>query len=219
MAIAVVQSQIGAANAASATATYGTAATAGNTLVAFTYTNSGTVTQAITGWTNQLKLQYSGTAQQIDMFTKIAVGGETAVTVTGGSTISRMHIAEISGLLGTITTDGSNTNTAATVTSISTNSITTANANDIIFVCAGTSAGEAGTQSWTNSFSTLQADSTSFRLFSGYQIVSATGSYSSTGTIGTTATNSGAFILALQASSGGVTPTITYINYMPPFLS
>lgn len=218
MAIAVVQSQIGAANAASATATFGTGAVAGNTLVGFSYTNSGVATQAITGWTNNLTLRYSSVAQTINFFTKLAVGGETAITVTGGSTISRLHIAEVSGLLGTITTDTSNTNTAATVTSISTNSITTANANDIVFVCAGMSAGEAGTQSWSNSFSILQQDATSFRLLSGYQIVSATGTYSSTGTIGTTATNCGAFIIALQAS-GSVAPTISYITYTPPFLS
>lgn len=217
MAIAVTQSQIGAANAASVTATFGATATAGNTLVAFSYTNSGTGNPVISGFTRQIMLPYSGTGQSINFFTKIAAGGETAIQMTGGSTISRIHIAEISGLLGTITTDTSNTNTVSTVTSIGTNSITTANANDIIFVCAGTSAGEAGTQSWSNSFNTLQADATSFRLFSGYQIVSTTGTYNSTGTIGTTATNCGAFIIALQASSGGGSPTITYMPYIPPW--
>lgn len=218
MAIVVVQSQIGAANAASVTATFGTGATAGNTLVAFSYTNSGAGNPVISGFTRQIMLPYSGTAQSINFYTKIAAGSETAIQMTGGSTISRLHIAEISGLLSSITTDNSNTNTVSTVTSISTNSISTANANDIVFVCAGTSTGESGTQSWTNSFSTLQADATSFRLLSGYQIVSTTGSYSSTGTVGTTATNSGAFIIALQASSGA-TPSIIYKAYTPPFLS
>lgn len=205
MAIAVVQSQIGAANAASVTATFGAGATAGNTLVAFAYTNSGTGNPVISGFTRQINFPYSGTAQSINFYTKIAAGGETAIQMTGGSTISRIHIAEISGLLGSITTDQTNNNSASTVTSLSTNSITTANANDIIFVCAGTSTGEAGTQSWDSSFNTLRADATSFRLFSGYQIVSATGTYSSTGTIGTTATNCGAFIIALQAASAGTT--------------
>lgn len=218
MAIAIVQSQIGAANASSVTATFGAGATAGNTLVAFAYTNLGTGNPVISGFTRNIMLAYSTTAQSIQFFTKIAVGGETAIQLTGGNTICRLHIAEISGLSAAITTDGSNTNTATTVNTINTNSITTANANDIIFVCSGTSAGEAGTQSWTNSFNTLKMDATSFRLFSGYQIVSATGSYNSTATIGSTATNSGAFIIALQATSTSPT-SITYRPYRPPFLS
>lgn len=218
MSIAIVQSAIGAANASSVTATL-TAATANNTLVAFAYTNSGSGNPVISGFTRNIMLPYSGTAQSINFYTKVAAGGETAITMTGGNTISRIHVAEISGLMSSIATDGSNTNTASTVTNISTNSITTTNANDIILVCAGTATGESGTMSWSNSFSILQQDSTSLRLLSGYQIASATNTYSSTGTTGTTSTNSGAFIIALQAVGGGTPPTITYIPYIPPFLS
>lgn len=205
MSIALVQSTRAAANAASVVATYGSATTVGNTLVAIGYTNGNAGTQSITesGWTNLVDKAYSGTGQSITIFTKIALGTETTVTLNGNS-ICRLHIAEFSGLLSSVTTDGSNTNAVNTVQSISTNSITTANANDLILVAGGTSTGATGTRSWDSSFSTLQDDAASPRLLSGYRIVSATGTYSSTGTLNATNTNCGAFILALQALTASV---------------
>lgn len=219
MAIALAQPAIrSAANASSTTATYGSAATAGNLLVAAAYTNGNAGTMSITGWTKGIETAYSGTAQSVAIFYKLAAGGETGVTLNG-ATICRLHIAEFSGLSNPIVTDGTNSNAMTTVTTINTNSVTTTNADDLIIVASGTSTGETGTRGWDSSFSTLLDDATSFRLLSGYQIVASTGTYSSTATQGNTATNSGAVIMAFQATSTPPPTTITYITSRPPWIS
>jgi hypothetical protein len=206
MAISLVQSARSQTNGASTTAIFGAGATAGNLLVAIAYTNAAMTSLDVSGWTAH-ETNYSGTAQSIGIFYKIAAGGETSVTSTGG-TICRLHIAEFSGIANPIVTDGSNSNVVNTVQSINTNSISTANANDLIIVAAANSTGSAGTRSWSNSFNTLLDDATSPRLLSGYRIVSATGSYSSTATLHTSNSNSGALIIAFQEASAGTTGRI-----------
>jgi hypothetical protein len=219
VAIVLVQTNMGAANAATATATFAATATSGNTLVAFGYTNGNAGTLSITGWTKTIDLAYSGTGQSIAFFSKISNGTETGITLNG-NTITRLHIAEFSGLLAAVTTDGSNTNTLNTTTTISTNGVTTANANDLLLVAGGTSAGASGARSWSNSFSVLTDDAASPRLLSGYQIVSATGSYSSTATLNSVTTNCGAFIIALQAASAATAvPPGPSMPYVVPFLT
>jgi hypothetical protein len=213
--IALVQSTNAAANSSSVTGTYGSATTAGNLLIATAYTNGTGSTLAISGWTAGPNLSYSGGAQQLALFYKVASGSETTVALTGGNTICRLHIAEFSGLANPVVTDGSNTNTASSSTTIATGNITTALPTDLLITAAGTSTGESGSQSWDSSFSTLQADSTSFRLFSGYRTVSATGTYGPTATIGTTATNCGALIMAFSANTVTTTPTPT-VTPKPP---
>lgn len=209
MSIALVQSQKGAANASSVTATFGAGATAGNTLVAWGYTNSGTNTLAISGWTSQLSFAYSGTGQLLTIFTAIAAGGETGITMTGGNTISRLHIAEFSGMPASVTTDGSNSNTGTSVTTLGTNSVTTTQANDLVLTIAGTSTGEAGTRSWDSLINVMADDAASPRLLSGYGIGGSIGTYSSNATIGTTATNTGAGILVLKGLTTGAVTRIT----------
>jgi len=205
MAIALVQSQRAQANASSVGATYPGATTSGNLLVAIGYTNGAVGTLNVSGWTAH-KTNYSGTANSIGIFYKIANGTETTITLNGNS-ICRLHIAEFSGLANPVETDGSNSNAVNTVQSINTNDITTTNADDLIVVCAGTSTGASGTRSWNNSFSVLLDDATSPRLLSGYRIVSSTGTYNSTGTLHTSNTNCGALIIAFKASPAGGTTT------------
>lgn len=207
MAISLVQSTRAAANAANVTATYGSATTSGNLLLAFGYTNNNAGTQSITGgaWTQLIDKAYSGTGQSIDLFYKIADGTETTVQLNG-NTICRLHIAEFSGLDNPAATDGTNTNTVNTTMTINTNSITTTNTNDLLVVAGGTSAGATGTRSWDSSFNVLQDDAASPRLLSGYRIVSATGTYSSTGTLNATNTNCGAYIASFKFTSAAATP-------------
>jgi hypothetical protein len=202
------QSAIAATNGASTTGTYPIAPIAGNLLVAWAYTNGNISTLDISGWTKQTNagLNYSGTAQSVQMFTKIADGSETTVTSTG-NTICRLHIAEFANVDTTIfQTDGANNNATGTTTTVQTGSITTTNNDDLLLVIAGTSTGEAGTRSWNDSFNVMRDDSASPRLLSGYRIVTATGTFNPTATIGTTATNSGAAILAIKKAGTSKLP-------------
>lgn len=199
MAISLIQSARSQNNASSTTSTYGSSTTAGNILIAFAYTNGNMSGLDISGWT-PLKINYSGTAQSIGIFYKVADGSETTVTSTGNS-ICRLHISEWSGLANPAETDGSNSNTQATTQTINTNSITTTNADDLIVAVGGISTGGAVTGAWSDSFSVLSEDATSPRLFSAYRIVSATDTYSTTGTLHNANTNMGAIILAFKATS------------------
>lgn len=200
MAIAQVQKQRSQTNAASTTATFSSAATAGNLLVAIAYTNGNQSSLDVTGFTLAVKTNYSGTAASVGIWYKIASGGETGVTSTG-MTICRLHIAEYSGIDPT-PIDQTNSNTQNTTTTISTGSITTTVADELIVTGAANVASSSGTRSWDNSFNVLYDDATGPRLLSGELIVSSVGTYSSTATLHTSNSNSGAVIASFKGVSG-----------------
>lgn len=219
MAIAFVQKARGQTNGASTTATFGSATTSGNLLVAIAYTNGVQTGLSVTGWTQAVRTNYSGTASSIGIWYKVADGTETTVTSTG-STICRLHIAEYSGT-DAVPLDQVNSGTLNATTTVNTGTINTTVADEIIIVGAANTASSTGTRSWSNSFTVLYDDATGPRLLSGELIVAATGAYNSTATLNTTTSNSGAVIASFKIASGGppVPTPITYMPYRPPFFS
>lgn len=209
MAISQVQKQRSQTNGASTTATFSSPATAGNLLVAAAYTNGSSATLDVTGWTLAVETNYSGTASSVGIWYKISSGGETAVTSTG-NTICRLHIAEYSGIDAT-PLDQTNSNMMNTVTAINTGSITTTVADELIITAAANVASSSGTRDWNNSFSVLYDDATGPRLLSGERIVTSAGSYSSTATLNTSNSNSGAVIASFKTVSAA-TPTFIVIG-------
>lgn len=210
MAIARLSGQdaLGASVTTSVSATYASTPTVGNTMIATVYANVGIGLESITGWTNIVSAAFSGVAQSVEIFARVVqVGDTTTVTCSGatGATIMRMHIYEYSGLASTLTTDGTNTATSGVtnVVSLLSGSVTTANANDLLFI-AGATGGSSTAQSYDSSFNLRQVDASAIRLFDADRIVSATGTYSSTGSW-TTSLRAGSAIAAFQAAS--VAPT------------
>jgi hypothetical protein len=87
-------------------------------------------------------------------------------------------------------------------------------ANTLLLCAGGISTSGAGTRSWDSSFSTMLDDASAPRLLSGYRIVSSTGTYSTTGTLHTSTTNSGAVILAITAASAPTTVNSGFFGLM-----
>lgn len=208
------QDALGASTTTSVSATYGSTPTTGNTMIATVYANVGIGLESISGWTNVVSGAFSGTAQSVTIWAKVAgVGESTTVSCTGaiGATIMRIHIYEYSGLAATLTTDGTNTATSGvtSVTSLLSGSIATTNANDLLFI-AGATGGSSTAQSYNSSFSLRQTDASAIRLFDADQIVSATGTYSSTGSW-TSSLRAGSAIAAFQGA-GGTSASITQIH-------
>lgn len=202
------QDAIGASTTTSVSATYTSTPTAGNTMIATVYSNVGIGLESITGWTNIVSAAFSGVAQSVEIFARVVQAGDsTTVTCSGavGATIMRMHIYEYSGLAASLTADGTNTATSGvtSVASLLSGSITTTNANDLLFI-AGATGGAATSQAYDSSFSLRQVDASAIRLFDGDQIVSATGTYSTTGSW-VTSLRAGSAIAAFQGAT--VTPT------------
>lgn len=195
----LVQQSKSQTNSSSTTATFGATPTSGNLLIAEALTNGNQSGLGISGW-SEVKTNFSGTAQSVGIFWKISNGTETTVTSTG-NTICRLHIQEWSGMANPADTDGSNSNTQNTTQTISAGSVSTTFADVLLITAGGISTGGSGTGSWDNSFSVLDADGTSPRLFSGYRIVSSTGTYSTTGTLHGSNTNMGAVIVAFKGAS------------------
>lgn len=211
------QDALGASTTTSVSATYASTPTVGNTMIATVYANVGIGLESITGWTNVVSAAFSGVAQSVEIFARVVQGGDgTGVTCSGatGATIMRMHIYEYSGLAATLTTDGTNTATSGVtnVTSLLSGSVTTANANDLLFI-AGATGGASTAQSYNSSFNLRQVDAATIRLFDGDQIVAATGTYSTTGSW-TTSLRAGSAIAAFQAATVAATTTASTLLMM-----
>lgn len=198
----VGQQASGTSSTSSATATYPGATTAGNLLIATAWVNKATDTTAISGWTKAIGVAQSTVATNA-IFYKLATGTETTVTVTGGSTAARIHIYEYTGNANPIVLDGINSSPNATsTTSVTGPSITTINANDLLFASLGTgvaiTAPTAG-----NGFTLEQSLPSPIRLIDADQIVSATGTYNATFAWTTTSYNATTIAAFQAASSGG----------------
>lgn len=210
------QDALAASTTTSVTATYPGATTAGNTLLASVYMNVTTGLATISGWTLLKEGAFSGTAQNVAIWGKIATGSETTVTASGatGATLMRIHIYEYSGMASSLTTDGTQNATSGVtnVTTLASGNITTTNASDLLFMALGTG-GATTAHAFTNSFTKLQSDASAIRLVDANQIVTSTGTYSSTPTW-TTSLRAGIAYVALQGASSPATNNSGFLNFM-----
>ncbi len=171
------------------TATFGTAAVANRLLVAVC-SASGNYTMATpTGFT--AAINQSGTVTSMGTFYKVAAGGETSVTcsITGSSTFMGVHIYEYSGVVtsGALGQTGSATGTG---TAVSSGSITTTNAESLLFA-AVTVQSNTSFSAWSNSFTERNDFATTSgnpglrKTYGGAdRNVTTTGTYSTTATAG-----------------------------------
>lgn len=166
------------------TATYASTPVLGDLLIATCFTNAGIFSLSMTspGWTNAcFNLDGSGTNLLYSWY-KIAGSGEsTSVTCTNssGSFTMQLHIYEYG---GTNTTNqlpdfsAVTGTTAASGTSLLSNSLATVNNNDLLFVATAWSAGVTS-PSFDSGFNTLH---TTTRIITADNIVSSAGTYSTT---------------------------------------
>lgn len=170
-------------------ATFGTAATAGDLLIAVCGYNASSTLTAPSGFTTAIN--QSGTVS-LAIFYKVAAGTETTIscpfTGSGGSGVIMLY--EFSGVrilneLDAVNTTASSGNSATA----SSGSVTTTNASDLLI--AGMIADSSSTPgSWTSSFTTGLSGSvggkpqTRTSYSSGYLSTSSAGTFSSTVAIG-----------------------------------
>ncbi len=139
MAITVVQSSqsAGGGNASSTTLS---AATAGNTIVSC-FSQTSTTTPTLTGYTiNATKGVYNSSGDSVWIAYKIAAGGETSVSWTGGSTGHGCCAWEIAGAATSITLDGSVVTTDNLSAATGGRAVTTGTAGSIILIGVGANA-------------------------------------------------------------------------------
>lgn len=204
------------ASAATITATYAATPTVGNLLIATCFSNVTTGLNTLTGWTKALDtLAGTNAGASGTVFYKVAGASEptaTTVTATGASNM-RLHIYEYTGLdtVSPFVTSNTANSGASIVTTQTTNTVTTVDANTLLFTWCFTSATITG-PAWDSSFTLRQTDAALIRIFDGDQIVSATGTYSSNATW-TTSTRTTAAIFVFKAASAG-TPTVSSSNLL-----
>lgn len=183
------------------TATFTTGATAGNLLVAFCGSDTGTITTPPAGFT---QIRYETTTRTQGVYYKISTGGETSFSCTTSSSFNGLHVHEFSGVdtLNPVMASGSATGTSASPNS---GSVTTTE-TDALLVTGITIGGQTAFSAWNNTF-TERADiavtggSPPSRITVGAatRIVSPTGSYSTTATAGASSAWRGQ-IVAFRAS-------------------
>jgi hypothetical protein len=178
MAITLAQTPAANHNASSASinVTLGSAATAGNKLIAVLYIFDNTRTiKTPTGYTLVLSHNPASSGQAIYWYEKEAAGGETAVTVA----TSDDQVDTIGGVLYEVTelTDDTAFDKSATqnlttsVVSKTTGTTATLAQADEIAIGAVMVNGDISAESWSNSFTGSGKTS---RLYTAYKVVSAT---------------------------------------------
>jgi hypothetical protein len=216
MAISIVQRNNGGDPSFTGTlsATFGSANTAGNTIICIiTYNNS---TNNLSAPTDTKSNTYTKVYDQINgsdalgtlvyVATGIAAGSNT-VTDSDGSNSAAMFIYEVSGISGAL--DTSTQQWQTTATSLSSTAITTTHANELligVFCDSDSSAGITYTagSGWSNIQNQTGGAYVPFCISATEeQIVSATGSYTATATVSSNPNNfTMATILAFPASGG-----------------
>ncbi len=167
----------------SVSASYASTPTANNLLIAIVGDNDGNDNAtAISGWTKVLPVGNASGTNEVAIFYKVATGAEstTVTATTSAGTTSCMAIYEYSGLVTTSVLDKNTAGGSIGSPQSTGTTATTTVANELIIV-AGFTTGAAPTfTSWSNSFNLRNSVvTTTFGLFTGDQIVSATGAYSS----------------------------------------
>ncbi len=197
----------------SITATYSTAPTAGNLLVAIFGESGSNNISTPSGWQVATELQNSSPGGAV--FYKVATGSESSVTVTtsGGSSTSYgmgLQLYEYSGLSSTSPLDAVATAATGTGSSLTSGSVTTTQACDLL--SSGAAINTGTTFTWGSSFTEefdFQNPGTNQRSFSGAdRNVSTIGSYSSSATTGASAAWS-VLLAAFKVAAPTPTPTNT----------
>ncbi len=189
--------------------TYPGATTSGNLLIASVMANVTKANVDISGWT-ATEGDLSSTAQTVGVYWKIADGSETTVTATGtAATVMKIHIYEYTGNAAS-PFDQSNTATSnvTSVTSLLSGSITTTQADELIFIATAT-AGNATSHSYDSSFNLRQTDAANIRLFDADRIVASTATYSSTASW-TTSVRAASVIASFKASTAAPSNTSSF---------
>lgn len=143
----------------------------GNLMVACIFVDVST-SISITGWTEIINLNFTGTSR-LYVLAKTAASDSATVTSTNttGAGIHRSHIYEFNGSFNPYATDGTQTASSAGATSLSTGNITPATPNCIIIAVAAQSGTNGGSTTMNNSFN---QEMTSNRLISGERFVGST---------------------------------------------
>lgn len=194
-------------------ATYPLTATAGNLLIAVV-TGGAVGTNSITvggTWTKYVDVAVGGGGStSITLFYKLSLGNETTVTAHNSAANGMgLDIFEYTGNANPIVTDGTalgNSGTSPLTTKV-TPTITTTNANDLIFTCAGFDF-SATSFSWT--IATVIGSNilqTGRRLVCGEDITSTTQASFSDTISWTSNSGVGTIIAAFQAAASG--PTVS----------
>ncbi len=181
----------GGNGATSISATFGTVPAAGDLLIAVLGASGNTAINVPSGWSTAVST--AGTVSQA-IFYKVAGAAEpTTVTVTTASSFALgIQIYEYSGVSPNSPLDQA-TSTAGTGTATNGGSVATTQPDELLFA-ASTIAGQTSFSSWSNSFtlennfSNSSGNKNNRATYSGAQrIVNATGTYSTVGTAGTSA--------------------------------
>lgn len=155
-------------------ATFGGTPTAGNLLLCAVATSDASPTCTITGWT-LIATVGSASTFYLFLFAKTAAGTEGTVTPTSTAAVNLTSVCEYSGTANPYATDGTATSSTGTTPPLTTGSITTTNANDLIFtVCYVLALGSVTAPSWTTATEILSNNGATFALFCGQNIVSTT---------------------------------------------
>ncbi len=201
-AVTVAQSSqsAGGANASSVSLS---AATAGNTIVSC-FAQTSTTTPTLTGYTiNATKGVYNSSGDSVWVAYKIAAGGETSVSWTGGGTGHGVCAWELAGAAASITLDGSvvttdNLNAATGGRAVT----TTTTAGSIILIGVGHNASSGTISAWTGTNVATNISTAAARCFGGSFITTTT--VSSTFTANWTNSHvAGMVAVALQPAGGG----------------
>ncbi len=197
----------------SITATFTTAPAAGNLLIAVFGESGSNNIATPSGWS--VAVEYQNNSPGGAIFYKIASGSESTVTVTtsGGSSTSYgmgLQLYEYSGIVGTSPLDTVATPSAGTGTSLTSGSLTTTQACDLLM--SGAAINTSASFTWGSSFTEefdFHNSGTNQRSFSGAdRAVTSIGSYSSSATASASAAWS-TLLAAFKMAAATPTPTIT----------
>lgn len=193
MVAALVTGQIVSDNGTPATPTLPNPATVGNLLVGWTQcqTGAGSVTPP-TGWGSFDKEQTyaAGGGSAIQIWHKVAAGGEQALSFSSGATNLEATVAEFSGVSGTVDVSTSTADSGGNVTSVVC-AATTTDAGDLIIMLAGQNSSNGGLGSATNG---TAAPSVQIRMVPVYWIPGSAGAKTSTLSWGTARRAGGLFV-------------------------
>lgn len=198
----------------SVSASYPSGAIVGDTLIATVYADTAHAGIAISGWT-QVDGNDVSTGASISIFMKIAAGGETSVTATGGSGSMHIVLAEYAGAMTVSPVDQhtSATSSSSNVNSLASGSITTTQANEVLIAGFGV-AGSLSAPAFTNGLTPL---TNTTRVMTAALVVAATGSYSTTGSFTGSAAKMVGVLLSLKSASSGVVGDALTTNPLSQF--
>ncbi len=220
-ALAVVQAQNHETVSGVTADTVNITTTAGNLLVAQVRqgsNNTSTATMSDSSGTNVWTQTASGyntsaSTTRSAMFFVPNAAAVTSITVTWSGVLSTrvsIMVYEISGAAASSVLDSDvNSSNAANATSLTSGSLTTANANDILIYAVNVGADQT---TWTvGAGYTFPANATGNRQAMQYQIVSATQSAVTTSMTWGATTKSASFFAAFKAAASGLLPNIDFV--------